>query len=237
MEGALILKKNVFFFLLITLLIYNSILYANWPSFRNNQARQAVNNSNTITSTTAYLRWSLKIGNEGFNIAQPTINDNFIYLPAYDGTISKINALDGSIVASFKCTGLIIGTGLVLNNTYYIGSTDGFAYAINTSDMSLKWKIKLSSSISSSPLGASYNYPIDNIIFIDNSGKIYNFDNNGIIQWQETLSIAPDYFFNSPASNSDTQFSFTGENGKMFSPFLYTGYGYKRISEFHKHER
>lgn len=72
----------------------------------------------------------------------------------------------------------IYSSPVFMNDSLYIGSTDGFLYALNANDGKIKWKAKTNRSIYSSPAVEG------GLIFVgSNDGYFYAFDTNGNKRW------------------------------------------------------
>jgi outer membrane protein assembly factor BamB len=80
---------------------------------------------------------------------------------------------------SFKTGDAIKSSPVVANNTIFVGSNDGFLYAI-TSEGKLKWKFNAGTSIEAPPL------VLDNIVFVGSlEGVLFAVDAvNGKLKWK-----------------------------------------------------
>jgi eukaryotic-like serine/threonine-protein kinase len=80
----------------------------------------------------------------------------------------------------FKTNGYVISSAAVVAGTAYIGSTDGFLYAIDTESGAQKWKFKTEARIVSSPAVAN-----GTVFFNSYDGNFYAVDSvSGKLKWK-----------------------------------------------------
>jgi hypothetical protein len=187
-------------------------IWADWSTYRGDQARSGYNADSTISTSNLTSSWSTKISSSFINTSQPIIDNGYAYVGTGEGKIVKIVIATGSIVPEFfTANGPITSTGLIKDGVLYIGSLDGNMYAINTSTMDMIWSVKATAGISTSPLYIQAT-PTNKIVFIDNSGSIFKVnasDGTGIVQLDSN-----DYIASSSALND--KIVITASSGKVY---------------------
>ena len=109
-----------------------------------------------ILASFLYLTASLTVA------AQISGSDNW---PSFRGNAQLTGVSDAKIspplnlLWSFKTEDAIKSSPVIFNNTIYVGSNDGFLYAINA-EGKLKWKFNAGSAIEAPPL------VLDNVVFV-----------------------------------------------------------------------
>src|ERR1700694_1113277 len=103
-----------------------------------------------------------------------------IYVPAYNGNLYSVATDTGKASdAPFSTGQAIVGGVVVDGGTLYFGSSDGYLYAVDASNLQQRWKFKTDNEIWSTPAvsrGTVYVTSLD--------GKLYAVDaNTGQLQW------------------------------------------------------
>ena len=166
------------------------------------------------------LKWSQTIGVEGFNNPTQVLElGNYLYIVG-SGNVYKLDPKDGSVVD--KKSGISNSWNVFLTSngmdTLYIQAAMGSVYAVNTSDLSVKWEVTKSdanwSGFSNSPLTYA-----NGVVYGDNSGKTNSFfaidATTGLLKWSKSDSTK--------GSNNSAPFVignhvvFGSNDGKLYS--------------------
>ncbi|MCD4678806.1 MAG: PQQ-binding-like beta-propeller repeat protein [Bacteroidales bacterium] len=79
------------------------------------------------------------------------LDNNDVYIGAYDNNIYKIGAADGKFIWKYAAEGGIVCTPVVTGSNLYFGSEDGKVYGIKTSSANKIWEFKTGGAVRCSP--------------------------------------------------------------------------------------
>src|SRR4051794_35424260 len=106
----------------------------------------------------------------------------------------------------FKTGGAVRSSAIVINDIVCFGSSDGYLYALNKEDGSVKWKYNCLSSVTSSP---AYSGGV--IYILNEQQNLFAIQSSsGKLVWKKSIGEdkpydwAFDYYFSSPVINGDT---------------------------------
>lgn len=162
------------------------------------------------------IQWKYFVGVSTIS-SSPTFDsyNNNVYIGSSTGLVAVDNK--GKLVWSYKINGNVI-TCPAINSDYstvYFTSTNGYLYAVNTSDGSLKWKYQANDGIQSSPAIA----PNGTIYFGCNDGFLYavnppNSDSQtGNLIWKFNNGINAGQIKSSPAVDINGNIYYTTTEG------------------------
>jgi outer membrane protein assembly factor BamB len=137
--------------------------------------------------------------------AQP--DEMFRGNPSHNKNYTEFNdKIFNTVAWEFKTGGAVRSSAIVVNESICFGSSDGYLYAVNKKDGSLKWKFNCGSSVTSSP--ASSN---DVIYILSEQQSLFALQSStGKLIWKKNIGEdkpydwAFDYYFSSPVINGDT---------------------------------
>jgi len=69
---------------------------------------------------------------QGYVYSSPTVSGNVVYFGSCDSYVFALNALNGSMIWSYRTGGFLFSSPAVANGVLYIGSYDGNIYALGT---------------------------------------------------------------------------------------------------------
>lgn len=149
----------------------------------------------------------------------------FICLIALKCTISFPNGITHPKVKwAFKTLGPIRSAALISGNSLYIGSADGFLYAINKANGALLWKFETGGAIVSSPALSD-----EQIVFCSRDNYVYGVNAlTGKLNWKFQMQpILPgymewEYFAAAPVANETSVFVGSGD-GNLYALDVRTG--------------
>jgi len=123
-----------------------------------------------------------------------------------------------TVAWKFKTGGAVRSSAIVINDLVYFGSSDGYLYALNTNDGSLKWKFNCESSVTSSP---AYSNGV--IYILSEQQNLFALQSStGKLIWKKNIGEdkpydwAFDYYFSSPVIKGDTLL-IASADGKLLS--------------------
>jgi outer membrane protein assembly factor BamB len=173
------------------------------------------------------LQWKYFIGGNGIS-SSPTFDstNNNVYIGSSYGLIAVNN--NGKFLWSYNTSGAITTCPAFVPeyNTIYFTSHNGYLYAVNTIDGSLKWKYLAGDAIQSSPAIG----PDGTIYFGCNDGYLYavqepdSDSTNGILVWKFNNGIITSQITSSPAVDESGNIYYTclqnpgmlGLQGKLY---------------------
>jgi outer membrane protein assembly factor BamB len=108
------------------------------------------------------LNWKFKADTSMYGIlSSPAYKNGKIIFGVDDGKVYCINATNGSLYWTFSTKASVYSSPAIFKNTVYIGSEDGFLYALPLTDMNddgiisseeLKWSFDAGAKVESSPV-------------------------------------------------------------------------------------
>ncbi len=69
---------------------------------------------------------------QGYMYSSPAVSGNIVYFGSCDSYVFALNALNGSMIWSYRTGGFLFASPAVANGVLYIGSYDGNIYALGT---------------------------------------------------------------------------------------------------------
>ena len=222
------------------------------PTVSNGLVYFGCNNDNVyaINATNGSVKWTFKQPYFAGVNSSPVIDNGLLFITG-SGTLYVIDATTGTQKWNYNVPSTIFGiTALsdpfVKDGVVYFGATDGYVYAFNISDGSLKWKYKGNGELSSP-------FVSNGIVYIGSTNKkLYAIDaSNGNEKWN---FVADDYFFSTPtvvngvvyvtsvdkylyaldATKGTKYWSFKAENAIYSSPCVVTKDGvYRGLGNIH----
>ena len=91
--------------------------------------------------------------------------------PEHLGVYQSANPTLGAALWKFKTNGRVVSSPAVAGDVVYVGSTDGFLYAVNRADGTLRWKFETQGAVSSSPAVAG------GVVYVGSvDGRVYAVD-------------------------------------------------------------
>jgi len=134
----------------------------------------------------------------------------------------------------FKTGAAIRSSAIVVEHTVYVGSSDGYVYALDSRRGAVKWKYNCNSSISSSPA-----YSNGMVYVLSEQQELLAIKSaNGQLAWKRNIGEDKpyawgfDYYFSSPVINGDSVL-IAGADGKLFSLDKKTGAVYWTFNTGH----
>lgn len=112
-----------------------------------------------------------------FAQAQPT---SALFSGSSDGNLYALNAVNGSVLWTYKTGGAVNSTPVFDGGNVYFTSNDGYVYALNASSGALRWRRQIKGAILSPPVVSG------GMIYTgSSSGSIYAFnESNGALRWR-----------------------------------------------------
>lgn len=133
---------------------------------------------------------------EQYCYSNPISDSSFIYIATIDGSILKVENINGNIVDSKNFASGFQSGFAQDNNSIFIGDINGNFYSINKIGLTIKWKIKTDFKIVISPSSDSSNVYFGNLY-----GYFYSVNKSkGIVNWKiktdGIVNISPTVFKN-----------------------------------------
>jgi outer membrane protein assembly factor BamB len=138
------------------------------------------------------VQWKKTIGitanNKYYGKMIPAIQNDFIYAASLKGKVTKLNAIDGSLIwnSTIVNDDSITGGIAIASDKLFVGSSQGKLYAIDTKTGNKIWNHEFTGSIINSPVTYNNNIAVqtenDNIHVLDTT--------NGLVIW--SYSSTPD---------------------------------------------
>lgn len=199
------------------MLLITTSVEASWDTYKYNSNRECYIGDGLIAPSPLSFHGTISSLSSGINLSSPVIIDNYVYAGTQNGKIVKVVIGTGVTLATeyVQTGGPVFAPPLMHNGILYVGSVDGYLYAINSVDMSEKWRFKASAGITASALYVTDASGGDKIIFPDNSGKVFKImlDSSGNISSSTSLELN-DYIFVSPAAGD--KIVMTSASGKAY---------------------
>jgi outer membrane protein assembly factor BamB len=159
-----------------------------------------VNNSGTafaLEAETGKVLWERRIGR--LNASSPAYHKGRLYIVnLVPGHIVKMNAANGKILWKHTLPGRAESSPLVLANSVYFGSEDGYLYSLSTRNGNLRWKTGLGGPIKAAP---AYR---DGVLYVGDYGGDMNAvrASDGKLLWQSGslgTGVSGGEFYSTPA--------------------------------------
>lgn len=132
-----------------------------------------------VDTVTGQRQWRVELPNEVYSA--PILTDSLIYVGCDDGNIYSFNRSDGSKISSFKTDAAVQSTAAISAGAIFVGSNDGYVYAIE--DLPPNEEPTASFSYSPSPVITDREAEFDATESNDPDGSIasysWDFDGNG----------------------------------------------------------
>lgn len=131
-------------------------------------------------------RWQTDLAEpDGSRCCAPAVNDEFLLVGLFDGTLAAISRQDGSGVWEFQRTGSLSNSAPTIDDgQVFIGSGGGSLYALDISDGSDQWTYEGSSAISTSPVVTA-----ETVFVGRNDGVVLAVDREtGTVRWERELA-------------------------------------------------
>ena len=146
-----------------------------------------INRSNVSTLGFA---WQFETGSTKGLEATPTVVDGVMYSSGPKGAVYVVNAKTGAKIWQFEpeidpdiarkvCCGMVNRGVVVWQGKVYVGSLDGWLYALNASDGSIAWKVDTFTDRERGYTLTGAPYIAKNLVLIGNSGA--EFDARGYV--------------------------------------------------------
>ena len=127
-----------------------------------------------INAKDGSLFWDKPFKTKGAIVSKPLIVDQTVYIGSFDGVFYGIDIETGLEKARFTGgEGWYWGGAISDGGTIFVGSLDGNIYALNKSNLSIKWKFDAEESIVGSPIIIYQDSPLHNkLVFSSTDGKL-----------------------------------------------------------------
>lgn len=149
--------------------------------------------------------WTSPVGNEKI-VGSALVKDKLLYVPLGDKGIEVLDTDNASLKSSFTGTAYGVWSQPVLvGDTLYFSSLDHNVYALNASDLSLKWKVDVGGAVADSPLVDGDTLYVGTfsheLVAISTEGKIINrFKTDGWV-WSTPILVNDTLYFGDLSGN------------------------------------
>jgi len=133
------------------------------------------------------IAWKFKaIGSVNSAVA---VEEGKVYFGANGGSLYCLNEADGQLEWEFKVQNPEHGarkhftTSIIHNNKLYVGGADKRLYCLDAKNGNLIWQVEADDWIRSSPIVND-----NNINFATISGRLYNVNHKGKVEWEKKIS-------------------------------------------------
>ena len=196
----------------------------------------AVNNSGTafaLDAETGKVLWERQIGR--LNASSPAYHKGRLYIVnLVPGHIVKMDAATGKVIWKHRLPGRAESSPLVLGNSVYFGSEDGYLYSLSTVNGNIRWKTGLGGPIKAAP---AYR---DGVLYVGDYGGDMNAvrASDGKLVWQSGslgTGVSGGEFYSTPAvaygrvyagNNDGRVYSYDQEDGALAWTHSTGGYVY-----------
>src|SRR5512145_1211884 len=123
-----------------------------------------------------HLQWAYSLGERVEVEVEPIVAAGKIFVGAMNGTITALNASDGSVAWAFTADGPIAHTAAYADGLVFFGSIDGSVYALYADGVragTLKWKFQTGAPVYAAPIVANGSVYIGST-----SGRFFALDAN-----------------------------------------------------------
>jgi outer membrane protein assembly factor BamB len=196
----------------------------------------AVNNSGTafaLDSETGKVLWERRIGR--LNASSPAYHKGRLYIVnLVPGHIVKLDAATGKILWRHPLPGRAESSPLVLGDSVYFGSEDGYLYSLSTANGNIRWKTQLGGPVKAAP---AYR---DGVLYVGDYGGDMNAVRaaDGKLIWQSGslgTGVSGGEFYSTPAvafgrvyagNNDGRVYSYDQQDGALAWTHSTGGYVY-----------
>mgnify|MGYP001167106692 CR=1 FL=1 len=166
----------ILFFMIIMLYVTPSNAASPWPMFMHD-ARHTGRSEYTIPDQIA-LMWESDVASQEITGMSISVDGDTIYAASADHYLYAVDASDGSVTWQYQAEHEFVGTPAVdENGNIYIGSKDDYLYCLFW-DGKLKWKEKLDSDVTSSPVLSDSGF-----VVVCTDDYLYAYDSAGTSLW------------------------------------------------------
>ncbi|KAA3647680.1 MAG: hypothetical protein DWQ07_01470 [Chloroflexi bacterium] len=156
------------------------------------------------------LLWKYEFGKADHDVFQfyffpPRILDKIIYFPV-SGRFHAVDGQSGELMWEFDPDGDVQAHWTVNQDAIFIGSTDGYLYALDRLTGEVKWRVQINEAEETheSPNWIMPNAAVDSVFVGSRSGELFAFaSDSGEEQWRFETAGRTDY---TPIPISDTAF-------------------------------
>lgn len=112
-------------------------------------------------------------------------DNGYVYFATENGTVYQLSSAAGQLVHSRQLNGNIYASPVLANNRLYLGTTSGYFYALNKTDLQINWHVSLGAEIRAS---AGYSPSLNLVIVPAEDMNVYGLNgNNGVGVWTTYL--------------------------------------------------